>query len=52
MGHNVEDQIALFVKDQFPAFYDEEGPLFKAFLNAYYEYLEQSDTFVTGRKLL
>ena len=52
MGHTVEDQIALFVKDQFPAFYDEEGPIFKAFLNAYYEYLEQSDTFTTGRKLL
>ena len=52
MSKLVEDKIAFFVKDQFPAFYDEEGPMFKAFVNAYYEYLEQSETFQTGRNLL
>lgn len=52
MSKSVEDQIAFFVKDQFPAFYDQEGPVFKAFVEAYYEYLEQSETFSVGRNLL
>ena len=52
MPHTVEDKIALFVKDQLPAFYDEEGPMFKAFINAYYEYLEQSETITIGKNLL
>tara|TARA_R100000951_G_scaffold91218_1_gene79550 strand:+ start:7281 stop:10721 length:3441 start_codon:yes stop_codon:yes gene_type:complete len=36
----IEDKISLFVKDQFPAFYAEEGNVFREFLGAYYEYLE------------
>jgi hypothetical protein len=52
MAKQVEDKIAFFVKDQFPAFYDEEGPMFKAFVSAYYEYLEQSETGTIGRNLL
>lgn len=36
----IEDKISLFVKDQFPAFYAEEGDIFREFLAAYYEYLE------------
>jgi hypothetical protein len=52
MAKLVEDKIAFFVKDQFPAFYDQEGPMFKAFVNAYYEYLEQSETGTVGRNLL
>ena len=42
----IEDKISLFVKDQFPAFYAEEGIVFKEFLGAYYEYLE-----TTGKTL-
>lgn len=52
MAKLVEDRIAFLVKDQFPAFYDQEGPMFKAFVNAYYEYLEQSETGTVGRNLL
>ena len=36
----IEDKISLFVKDQFPAFYAQEGDIFREFLAAYYEYLE------------
>ena len=52
MAKSVEDKIAFLVKDQFPAFYDDEGPMFKAFVSAYYEYLEQTETFKIGRNLL
>ena len=38
----IEDKISLFVKDQFPSFYEEEGEVFQAFLHAYYEFLETS----------
>ena len=49
----IEDKISLFVQEQFPAFYDEEGPVFQAFLKAYYEYLEQSDEILDfSRNLL
>ena len=42
MAERIEDKISLFVKDQFPAFYAEDGKAFRIFLEAYYEFLEQS----------
>ena len=39
----IDDKISLFVREQFPAFYQEEGDMFQVFLEAYYEYLEQTD---------
>lgn len=36
-------QISDQVRDQFPAFYKEQGPVFIEFLKAYYEWLEQPD---------
>ena len=38
----VTDKISALVKDQFPDFYKEEGENFLAFIQAYYEYLEQN----------
>ena len=38
----VTDKISSLVKDQFPDFYKEEGENFLAFIQAYYEYLEQN----------
>ena len=49
----IEDKLSLFVKDQFPAFYNEEGEMFQIFLEAYYEYLEQEkNTLDYSRNLL
>ena len=42
MAERIEDKISLFVKEQFPAFYAEDGEAFRIFLEAYYEFLEQS----------
>lgn len=39
----VDAKISKLVKDQFPDFYKEEGEKFLAFIEAYYEYLEQND---------
>lgn len=36
----IEDSISIFVKNQLPDFYRNEGPRFVAFLEAYYEWLE------------
>jgi hypothetical protein len=38
---DIEDKISNFVQQQFPAFYQEEGPIFIAFMRAYYEWLEK-----------
>jgi hypothetical protein len=38
---NIEKLISPLVKSQFPAFYQEEGPQFIAFVKAYYEWMEQ-----------
>lgn len=38
----VTNKISALVKDQFPDFYKEEGENFLAFIQAYYEYLEQN----------
>ena len=49
----IEDKLSLFVKEQFPAFYNEEGEMFQIFLKAYYEYLEQDNkTLDFSRNLL
>lgn len=34
------NQISTLIKEQFPAFYQEDGPLFIAFVDAYYEWLQ------------
>lgn len=36
------NKISKLVQNQFPDFYKEEGPKFLAFIEAYYEYLEQT----------
>ena len=52
MSH-VVDNISTFVRNQFPAFYLEEGPEFVAFVTAYYEWLEEEgNTINTSRNLL
>jgi hypothetical protein len=49
----IEDKLSLFVKEQFPAFYRDEGGMFQVFLEAYYEYLEQEGkTIDFARNLL
>ena len=35
-------QISQFVDEQLPGFVQDEAPLFPDFLQAYYEYIEQS----------
>jgi len=44
--------IAPFVQQQFPAFYQEEGPNFVQFVKAYYEWLDQQGPTSYGRNLL
>jgi len=43
---NVEKYISPFIASQFPAFYEEEGPNFIAFVKAYYEWAEQQNNFI------
>ena len=38
-----EDFISPLIESQFPNVYKEDGPVFVAFVKAYYEYLEQED---------
>lgn len=38
---NIEQKISNLVEQQFPAFYREEGPVFVAFVKAYYSWLEE-----------
>jgi hypothetical protein len=45
-----EKKIAGLIKNQFPAFYNEEGPLFIDFVTAYYEWME-SETPRRNKKL-
>lgn len=40
MDFSVEKFISVFIKNQFPLFYQEEGPDFVLFMKAYYEWLE------------
>lgn len=43
MKFQEEKFISNFIKNQFPAFYQEEGPDFVLFLKAYYEWMESSE---------
>ena len=40
MDFQVEQKISNLIKQQFPDFYDTEGPVFQLFVTAYYEFLE------------
>jgi len=46
MAFPVEKFISNFIKNQFPSFYETEGPTFVLFLQAYYEWLEQDENAV------
>ncbi len=46
MSRFVEQYISNFVKNQFPSFYEKEGPVFILFMEAYYEWLEQDGNAV------
>lgn len=37
---NIEDFVSPLIQSQFPAFYNEEGPLFIEFVKSYYKWLE------------
>ena len=39
----INEKLSSLVQNQFPSFYQEEGPNFIAFIKAYYEYLERTD---------
>lgn len=43
---NIEKTISPLIESQFPSFYQEEGENFIAFVKAYYEWLENSGTYV------
>jgi hypothetical protein len=47
MTLSVEKYISNFIKNQFPSFYETEGPTFVLFLEAYYEWLETHYTYIT-----
>lgn len=50
---DIEKNISPLVENMFPAFYQEEGPNFIAFVKAYYEWLEQANnTLYQARSLL
>jgi len=44
----VSERLSKIVSEQFPQFYKEEGANFLAFMEAYYEYLEQSNKLTDG----
>lgn len=49
----LEKFISPFIADQFPSIYKEEGPLFIAFVKAYFEWLEsQNQVLYDSRRLL
>lgn len=49
----LESYISPFIADQFPSIYKEEGPLFIAFVKAYFEWLESTNQVVyDSRRLL
>ena len=52
MTFPIEQRISNFIKNQFPAFYETEGPNFILFMEAYYEWLEEDGQAVgESRKL-
>ena len=38
----IKNKLSAIVRNQFPDFYKEEGENFLAFIEAYYEYMEQN----------
>ena len=48
----VSEKISQLVQNQFPDFYKEDGENFLAFIEAYYEYLEQTGKLTDGIKNL
>ena len=42
MSQNIEQTISNLIQSQFPSFYNEDGPTLIAFIQAYYEWLEQT----------
>lgn len=42
MDFSIETKISNFIQNQFPSFYNEEGPNFILFIKTYYEWLESS----------
>jgi hypothetical protein len=48
INYNVDKTISSFVARQFPEFYQTDGPNFIAFVQAYYEWLEQSSNTYVG----
>lgn len=52
MEFSVEKFVSPFIENQFPQFYQEEGPDFILFMKAYYEYLEDTgNPIAEARKL-
>ena len=50
---SIETRVSPFIPQQFPALYKEQGPNFIAFVQAYYEWLEQTDQAIGhARRLL
>lgn len=50
---DIQPYISPFIESQFPAFYQEEGPVFIQFVKTYYEWLEQSNNVLYhARRLL
>jgi hypothetical protein len=48
----IEKFVSPFIKQQFPQFYQEEGPNFIAFIQAYYEWAEQTDLTDSGSGII
>ena len=44
----IEAIISPFIENQFPSFYQEEGPQFIAFAKAYFEWMENSGSYLTA----
>ena len=48
----IEKFISPFIESQFPSFYEKEGPLFIAFLTAYYEWMESEGNIINQARSL
>lgn len=48
----IEKHISPFIASQFPSFYREEGPNFVAFVQAYYEWLEETGNVVNRSRTM
>ena len=44
--YNIEENVSVFVENQFPDFYKEEGPLFILFAKEYYKWLESNYVYL------